>query len=438
VAGISLPRFSDYDPAASAEGSIDPLGLYAIADSLALQLIPGIRERMIHPRFLTAMAAGNVVTRDFDEDMLAADGQTEPYLVYEWHVVEGLVRTRGKEESFGGIPGTLKVKNSIRQNLPLSAARYLKNAGTFGFHGVYRVLAKNLDIVTDGILGETGYELLKEWEDEQDLNGFLSGSNGNGHHRYRQIRTAVEKAISKGAVAKSPAWGGWSFFGDHLYPRQIGTREAEIIIRALVSDQESTRSQVIRFLASRDGHQILSGSKSERRFHEALRPHMDEAGKNLLDAISYYEKFSRYIQDAFNDCLHVMTKQKGKTSLSALAKEATCLSASENVPMLFQEVADRLEPFKESARFLNTFNAFSEHGDTGDWIEILLNHHITVQRRKPPNGRNSWFERFDDGTYIVRTAYTRNEPAKRDDSYVNAYRSGPLYSFLYDLGYLEE
>ena len=56
---IQLPNLSDYDPIKSAEGALDPLGLYAIADNLAIKLVPGIRERMSHPRFLTAIASSS-------------------------------------------------------------------------------------------------------------------------------------------------------------------------------------------------------------------------------------------------------------------------------------------------------------------------------------------------------------------------------------------
>ena len=51
-----------YDPIGSSEGSLDPLGLYLIADQLAMKLVPGVRERMLRVRFLTAMAVGALVT----------------------------------------------------------------------------------------------------------------------------------------------------------------------------------------------------------------------------------------------------------------------------------------------------------------------------------------------------------------------------------------
>ena len=52
------------DPALSAEGAIDPLGLYTIADALnlAVRLCPGVRERQSRPRWMTVIAAA---TPDF-------------------------------------------------------------------------------------------------------------------------------------------------------------------------------------------------------------------------------------------------------------------------------------------------------------------------------------------------------------------------------------
>jgi hypothetical protein len=42
----SLPFMTSYDPPGTNEGTLDPLGLYQIADQLAVQLVPAVRERM--------------------------------------------------------------------------------------------------------------------------------------------------------------------------------------------------------------------------------------------------------------------------------------------------------------------------------------------------------------------------------------------------------
>ena len=41
-----LPFLTSYDPPGTSEGTLDPLGLYQIADRLAVQLVPAVRERM--------------------------------------------------------------------------------------------------------------------------------------------------------------------------------------------------------------------------------------------------------------------------------------------------------------------------------------------------------------------------------------------------------
>lgn len=82
-----LPFLSEFDPPQQTEGTIDPLGMYAIADALGTKLAPGVRERQSHPRYLTLAAVGNLVC-----DGLDPDREPPPWLVFEWYAVGGLVR----------------------------------------------------------------------------------------------------------------------------------------------------------------------------------------------------------------------------------------------------------------------------------------------------------------------------------------------------------
>jgi len=45
---LIVPRSMLLPPMVSAEGSIDPLGMYSTADALAVRMIPGVRERQQH------------------------------------------------------------------------------------------------------------------------------------------------------------------------------------------------------------------------------------------------------------------------------------------------------------------------------------------------------------------------------------------------------
>ena|SRR5665213_4417226 len=77
---LMVPFLSEKDDAEKSEGGIDPLGLEAIADALGTRLVPGVRERQTHPRYLTAIAVGLAVCERFDDGTLAKDGISEPWL----------------------------------------------------------------------------------------------------------------------------------------------------------------------------------------------------------------------------------------------------------------------------------------------------------------------------------------------------------------------
>src|SRR5271166_2093668 len=95
---LLAPLLTEKDEAESSEGGIDPLGAEPLADALAVKLVPGVRERQRHPRFLTAMALSLEICRDFDEEMVATDGVSAPSIVFEWYLVEGLVRSTDASE----------------------------------------------------------------------------------------------------------------------------------------------------------------------------------------------------------------------------------------------------------------------------------------------------------------------------------------------------
>ena len=432
--GIHFPSLSEYDPFKGAEGTLDPLGLYNIADRLAIRLIPGIRERMSHPRFLTAMAVGSILAQNFEEDYLAADGQSEPYLVYEWHLVEGIIRSRGSDPNLTGLPGTLKSRSCLHDGISLSAARYLKTPTVFGFHGVYRLLANNLDIMRDGILGDNGAELLYTWEKEQRLQGFLSGTNGQGLKRRQQLNSALKDGMAKGAVDRSGGWDGWSFFGNHLFHNEVPKNEREFLKHLLISKNEPSKKQVLEFLTSSQGQSVFNQNKSEKEFHEALSKGVDTDTALLLETINVYEQFARLLQDAFDDCLVAMTDKRGKISPEELSALPSCQDAYKKIPILYEKVSDKLEQFNQLDIFHTSFGSLDDKVPLAEWISLLLLHHVRVQRQKLPNGKNPWFEQFDDGSVVIRTAYKRSKGGRHDGSYVHAYRTNSLQSFAEDLG----
>jgi hypothetical protein len=235
----SAPLLTEQDEVDSAEGGIDPLGTEPIAETLGVLLSPGVRERQLHPRFLTAMAVSMSLCEDYPLDMTAKDGTSPPWLVFEWYAVEGLVRSRGQNtKDIEGLPGRNKAATALKDGVHLSARRYLKTPSVFGFHGIYRQLARNLRIEQDGGLGECGFELLSIWAKEHKLDGFWGTKPGPGRQVRDRLRDALQDGLDAGHVTRSGGWSGWDFFGHHLAPYEFGRHEARFLANQLLADQK--------------------------------------------------------------------------------------------------------------------------------------------------------------------------------------------------------
>jgi len=332
-----------------------------------------------------------------------------------------------------GLPGIDKTRQAIKDRVPLNAGRYLKTPGTFGFHGVYRVLSRELGIEESGRLGETGYNLFVEWAKEQNLHGFYGSGNGDGAYIKRLLFDAVKDGLGKGSVARKGGWQGWSFISEHLLHTQVGKKESKVIVKALRNCKTGYAKQVLDYMVSASGKKIYQETKSEKEFHKGLSAISDPDLKELLHAIKQYEMFSRFLQDAFFDCLYCMSKTRSKTPIKEMLVFPSVKRAFDRVPQLYNKLLEILSPFNETFRFETVFADVAESGTLTDWVNSLLEHHIRVQNKKPPNGKAPWFERFDDGSYIIRPGYLRSEGGLNNDDYVHAFRGTPLWSFARDL-----
>lgn len=429
------PFLTEYDPKVSSDGSIDPLGLYPIADRLATKLIPGFRERMRHPRFLTIMTVGAAICSNFDTDEIAADKTSEPWMVYEWYVVSAMVRTfyRKANNEIEGLPGREKATRALLDGVPISHSRYLKTAKVFGFHGVYRTLAQNVRLMDSlGNLDEFGFELVNAWEKEQGLNGFYNHSSGRGRHFRSIFYEAIKDGLKAGAVARKWGWDFFESIAAYLGHHRGGPKELEVIYERLAGPDSPLRKEVIQFLISQTGYQVLSNTNSEREFHSALKTKASRKLKQLLTAIQSYEEFSRLIQDAFDDCLYRMSLTD-KTSSDFLLKSAALNLAFTQLPTLSERVIKDLDPFFESGNFLGTYGELILPISLPEFLHSLITLHFTIQRNKPPSGKRPWFEKTDDHTFMIYSNHKRDREPEPSELYVHFYRSFPLLSFMRDL-----
>lgn len=431
---LLVPLLTEYDNVNTSEGSLDPLGLSLIADRLGTKLVPGVRERMKHPRFLTAIAAGAFICAEFDDDRVAPDGVTPPYQVYEWYVVQALVRTfRNNTDKIMGLPGRDKATDAMQKGEPLCAQNYLKSPSVFGFHGVYRTLAEDLDILRQGGLGEAGDRLIRIWETEQDLAGFYSWERGPGASLRQALTNAVRDGLDRGKVDREWTWSMNSIIAEKFAPYRAKAKENKAIFTMLCEEPSSYRSQIIHFLISHEGNHLWLKKRNEKELHAALLKSASPDLRELLECIRSYEHFARLIQDAFDNCLWYMSRKQGKTNIKELAGLKAVNLAHKNLLEIFSKVSNQLSPYGYASEFINGFEDLQVNGNCDTWVEQLMEHHFAVQKKKPPLGKNPWIDRYDDNTYCVRPLYRRDEPARMDDSYVHPYRTNAVWSFLTDL-----
>ena len=289
----ALPFLTTYDPPGTSEGSLDPLGLYRIADQLAVQLVPAVRERMQRIRFLTAMAVGALVLEDLEGD--PRHREAAPYLVWEWLVVEALTREMADDPSIWGVPGTGVTRTALAQHGYVDARSYLKTPRIFGFHGVYKSLAVRLGLLDVHLgPGPNAERLAAEWAEGQGLDG-IAGAKA----LWARWKDAVRRSLNHAPPRTKPGWNtsGWRELAHAFAPEAAGPREKRLLRELLLSSDDRQLGALPELWRL----QVNYGSDAlrEETLHADLQRDAPAYGA-LVQAIRAYEAFARGLQDAFD------------------------------------------------------------------------------------------------------------------------------------------
>jgi hypothetical protein len=421
-----LPFLSQFDPPEQSEGGLDPVGLYSIADALGVLLAPGVRERQSNPRYLTLALVGFAACGD--ELVAAGDKkQLPPWLVYEWIVVESLVRQLPALE---GIPGRRKVLTTRAAGDVVCMRTYLKTPTVFGLHGIYRVLGIKTGLFdAEGHVLDHGYRVLSAWQERHGLAGFLDGQ-GPGADFRRAIERTVHSSLEAG-YGRDPGPAVRELIATHLNPVEPATMECEALWTA-ITDNSHMRSEYARWLISDDGQRKWrEAAGSEAAFQAWLAPHASLPMQQLLKTIRSFEQLARLLTDAFEELRWRMTQERAPVDSAWLGLGDSLKLASETSLGAYEESLVDLGEVNPALR-LRAERAFSWIGETtnsADFAAHLLAHHDRVQRAKPPNGKRSWFDTFGDGRTAVRPGYTVDEFSAKPGFFVQAYRTVPIWSF---------
>jgi len=433
---LRAPLSSEFDPSEEGEGSIDPLGLAPVYERLANRLLPSVTIRMGRPRFVTAMAVGACICDRWEADDVAADGETPPWLVYEWLVVEAFVRAGELLQDTAGIPGIQKVRRAITRHRPINAHSYLKTPAAFGFTGVFRRLATGVGVLTDdGQLDDGGYELIAAWAKDQGLGGIVEGSSGEGPAWREKIRKAVTQGMQTSQTPDRPG-EFWRDLASRFDPAKPGRAEAKVLLSRILT--RAGPQQLVGFvtdaMVERGG---VESRKAEAPFLRLLTRGAPADLHQLLTAIDAYEAFARSISNAFDALRHCASINGGspvdagtfsadraaKASFAALAPSLQRIRAH---PVLWEWERD-------SPGFERAMGLFEDVGTCTDLFDAVLRHHKQVQENKR---KRPWFDDVRGNRVVVRSGYSLHEPPATREDYVHEYRLPTFSRFLSDLGAL--
>lgn len=428
----ALPFLTRYDPPGEGEGTLDPLGLYQIADQLASQLVPAVRERMQRIRFLTAMAVGAFVTEGVEANPGHPDAA--PFLVWEWLVVEALSRTPSNGARMWGVPGTLVAASALSQQGYLDAPSYLKTPRIFGFHGVYKRLAVHLGIVDAHLApGPNAEGLVDAWAKDmglQDLTGAKALLEG--------WIEAVARSLHRDPPRTAPNWHKteWAKLALCLAPSTATRREKRFVRDLLLSAGERSLGALPTLwdLQAESGESDLD----EKSLHKRLK-NRERGYRPLVDAVQAYEHFARMLQDGF-DRLRQIADARDAHGLTS-REMATDGVFAKCVTGLDERFSDAYAAFSGidipgtllQTEFARRFERFGGPMSESDIARALCDHHETIQQGKSSAGKRPWFDRVGPDRIYLRRAYRIHEFVPQPGRYVHPYRALPIRRFQDDL-----
>ena len=431
---ISFPFLTEVDPLGSSEGTLDPLGLYQLSDQLASALVPAVRERMARIRFLTAMAVGTQVTLGLSGDPAQRD--SSPQLVWEWLVVEAIVRSRLNEVSGTaehGIPGTVVARKALNQYDYLDARSYLNSPRIFGFHGVYKRLAVELKL-SDMHLGPAcnTQQLVDVWSRGR------SRMASSAAEQISMWQAAVKQSL--GGSTPSTRTRNWTAedrnsLADAFLPSGAGARERRFLRDLLLKGGDGILGALPDLWALQP--QFASDSYTEESLHHALEAR-NKAHKPLICAIRAYEKFARSLQDGF-DVLrsNASAIDSNRYQIDRIAHDAGFVECTRQLRMQFMDVSAALAAAQVSStawlsQFKGRFGTFEASLAPVDLAIAICELHKRVQRDKSTEGKRVWFD-FDGVHLHVRQSYRIQRPELRPETYVHSYRGRAIRRFHQDL-----
>lgn len=419
-----FPRFSEYDPGAVGEGSLDPLGLASVADRVADKLAPGVRARMSQPRFVTLSAVGAYACQQLSQ-VVAADGKTTFDLAFEWVVVEALVRYPNPDR-LRGLPGSQKAQRAVKTKERLSASTYLAGPRVFGFTGVYRPFALDSHVLgADGLPAEQADRLIQSWTQDQGLGGFIEGAPGSeGLRVRREIEKECRAALGSDHVTAPQT--GWLMqrIADTMAPREAKSRERAALRQLIVNAQHEVRDELTALLSG----SMPASDASQFSIASVLASAASPPTKRALDAAIEFENCATAIEYAFRRLLGYATSLGGVFSIEQATSAPQLSALAPRIGALVSRAVDAVAELDDALahEVVACFVHFDRALAAGEFVEALIARHQLVQEAKD---KRMWIDPLKD-RWVVRPPYRQQRMDLVDEDWTHQMRLRTLVAFL--------
>jgi len=421
-----FPRLSAYDPGAVGEGGLDPLGLGAVADRIANVLVPGIRARMSQPRFVTLSAVGAIAYQTL-HGMTADQGKTTVDIAFEWLVVESMVRNPG-EGRIEGLPGNQKAARAKALNQRLSRRTYLSGPRVFGFTGVYRPFSRDVGVLAaDDLPAENAGSLVRAWESDNQLTGFVDAIPGTPGGRLRKdITDACRLTLEKEECAAPPTGQLLCKLAEHLAPLGAKANERRVLRDLLASGTHEIRNELAAKLIANPPPE----ESTQRDLSMLLLPHMSKPTQKALQAAIDYEDAATSLDYTFRRFLAYTTQRHGsiikpEEALQTPGLAETAPKIGDLATRAIASVAE-LNDAELSNDTMHGLRLFARSLTAREYLDAIMERHEEVQASKK---KLSWLDQLG-GDWTVRLPYRNQGGDLKDEIWTHPMRLVTLSKFL--------
>jgi hypothetical protein len=191
---------------------------------------------------------------------------------------------------------------------------------------------------------------------------------------------------------------------------------------------------MFRSLRDKELLKTFSEHQSERELLTDVRPRVSEDLRRRLDAIEAYENFCRPLHESFDRLQFLSScRMPGLIRADDFQKDSRVSEIAAALRNAINAARQQLDGSPIQNGFENLAQRFEAVSSGDDLFHALSEHHASVQKDKPPDGKRPWFESTANGGLIVRAAYRINKSPPRRDEFVHPYRVFAAASFIQDL-----